>query len=34
MNTAEALVFGLVAFFAGYGISYIVMTFGVKQDKE
>lgn len=22
------------AFFVGYGISYLVMTIGVKQDKE
>lgn len=34
MNIAEALVLGLVAFFAGYAVSYIVMTFGIKQDKE
>jgi hypothetical protein len=33
MNTAEVLVFGLVAFFAGYGVSYLVMTIGIKQDK-
>jgi hypothetical protein len=34
MNIAEALVIGLIAFFAGYGVSYIVMTVGIKQDKE
>jgi hypothetical protein len=34
MNTAQALIFGLVAFFAGYGVSYLVMTIGIKQDKE
>ena len=34
MNIAEALVLGLVAFFAGYAVSYVVMTFGIKQDKE
>jgi ABC-type antimicrobial peptide transport system permease subunit len=34
MNTVEALILGLVAFFAGYALSYIVMTFGIKQDKE
>jgi ABC-type antimicrobial peptide transport system permease subunit len=34
MNTVEALIFGLVAFFAGYGVSYLVMTIGIKQDKE
>ena len=34
MNTAEALVLGLVAFFAGYGVSYLVMTLGIKQDNE
>lgn len=34
MNTAQILVLGLVAFFAGYGVSYLVMTFGIKQDKE
>jgi hypothetical protein len=34
MNIAEALVFGLMAFFAGYGVSYLVMTIGIKQDKE
>jgi ABC-type antimicrobial peptide transport system permease subunit len=34
MNTAEALVLGLVAFFVGYGVSYLVMTIGIKQDKE
>jgi hypothetical protein len=34
MNIAEALVFGLVAFFAGYGVSYLVMTVGIKQDKK
>ena len=34
MNTAEALVLGLVTFFTGYGVSYLVMTFGIKQDQE
>jgi len=34
MNIAEALVIGLVAFFTGYGVSYLVMTIGIKQDKE
>jgi ABC-type antimicrobial peptide transport system permease subunit len=34
MNTVEALILGLVAFFAGYGVSYLVMTIGIKQDKE
>jgi hypothetical protein len=34
MNLAEFLVFGLVAFFTGYGVSYLVMTIGIKQDKE
>jgi hypothetical protein len=34
MNIAEVLVLGLVAFFAGYGVSYLVMTIGIKQDKE
>ena len=34
MNTAEALILGLVAFLAGYGVSYLVMTIGIKQDKE
>ncbi len=34
MNTVEAIVLGLVAFFAGYGVSYLVMTIGIKQDKE
>jgi hypothetical protein len=34
MNTTEAFVLGLVAFFAGYSVSYLVMTFGIKQDKE
>jgi hypothetical protein len=34
MNTAEALVFGSIAFFSGYGLSYLVMTIGIKQDKE
>lgn len=33
MNTAEVFVIGLVAFFAGYGVSYLVMTIGIKQDK-
>lgn len=33
MNIAEALVLGLVAFFTGYGVSYLVMTVGIKQDK-
>ena len=33
MNTVEALVFGLAAFVAGYVVSYLVMTFGIKQDK-
>jgi ABC-type antimicrobial peptide transport system permease subunit len=34
MNTVEALILGLVAFFAGYAVSYLVMTIGIKQDKE
>ena len=34
MNLAEALFFGLLSFFAGYAVSYLVMTFGIKQDKE
>ena len=34
MNTVEALVLGLAAFVTGYLISYLVMTFGIKQDKE
>jgi hypothetical protein len=34
MNTAETLIFGLIAFFSGYGLSYLVMTIGIKQDKE
>jgi len=34
MNIAEALVLGLVAFFVGYSVSYLVMTFGIKQDKD
>ena len=34
MNIAEALVLGLIAFVAGYIVSYLVMTFGIKQDKE
>jgi hypothetical protein len=34
MNTIEALVLGLSAFFAGYLVSYLVMTFNIKQEKE
>jgi hypothetical protein len=34
MNTSEAFVLGLVAFVAGYVVSYLVMTFGIKQEKE
>jgi hypothetical protein len=34
MNTAQALIFGLAAFAIGYVVSYLVMTFGIKQDKE
>jgi len=30
----EAVVFSLIVFFAGYGTAYLVMTFGIKQDKE
>lgn len=33
MSTVETIILSLVAFFTGYGVSYIVMTFGVKQDK-
>jgi hypothetical protein len=33
MNIAEALVIGLVAFFAGYVVSYLVMTTNIKEDK-
>jgi hypothetical protein len=33
MNIAEALVIGLVAFFAGYVVSYLVMTINIKEDK-
>lgn len=34
MNTLEAIVLGLLAFSVGYAVSYLVMTFGIKQDKE
>jgi hypothetical protein len=34
MNIVEALILGLVSFVAGYIASYLVMTFGIKQDKE
>jgi hypothetical protein len=34
MNTVEAFVLGLAAFVTGYVVSYLVMTFGIKQDKE
>jgi hypothetical protein len=34
MNIAEVLVLGLIAFVTGYIASYLVMTFGIKQDKE
>lgn len=33
MNVGEAFVLGIVAFVAGYAVSYLVMTFGIKQDK-
>lgn len=34
MNIAIFLSSLLVAFFAGYGIAYLAMTIGVKQDNE
>jgi hypothetical protein len=30
----ELIVLGLSAFVSGYVVSYVVMTFGIKQDKE
>lgn len=33
MNLLQALVFSSIVFFAGYATAYLVMTFGVKQDK-
>ena len=34
MNTLTVLLLTVPAFFIGYGISYLVMTIGIKQDKE
>lgn len=34
MNALIIFALTIPAFFLGYGISYIVMTFGIKQDKE
>ena len=33
MNTAQMIILGLASFFAGYLVSYLVMTIGIKQDK-
>ena len=34
MNLAQAVIFSLITFFSGYGVAYLVMTVGVKQDRE
>lgn len=34
MNALSILFLTIPAFFLGYGISYLVMTIGIKQDKE
>jgi hypothetical protein len=34
MDVLAILILSVPAFFLGYGISYLVMTVGIKQDKE
>lgn len=34
MNALAILALTIPAFFLGYGVSYLIMTIGVKQDKE
>lgn len=34
MNLIQAFVFSAIVFVAGYVTAYLVMTFGIKQDKE
>lgn len=34
MSLTQAVFFSLITFFTGYGVAYLVMTIGVKQDKE
>ena len=34
MNLLQAVVFSVITFLSGYGVAYLVMTIGVKQDNE
>lgn len=34
MNLLQAFIFSALTFATGYGVAYLVMTVGVKQDKE